>query len=247
MRALSDSSVKRLNRTVIYLPGTDRTTLAVFAHHGSLACVSALHKYGVEIWGNSTNKTHISVKQGTHRTYMPGIHLHQDDYAQSTRIVSPVKAAIQAMRCLNSHLERVIVLDSIQQKGLCDHEELAIAIRKTHQGRYSQVFHDSNGKARSGLETLGRLELKPLGLDMVCGERIPGVGEVDFLIEGHLIVELDGYEWHSGRTEFAKDRRRSREALKLGYPTLRFTYEEVTTPGFLAAEVLAYLDNRAAA
>lgn len=43
-----------------------------------------------------------------------------------------------------------------------------------------------------------------------------------------LIVEGDGRRWHTRVRDFARDARRERDALAAGYPTIRYTYDEVT-------------------
>ena len=53
------------------------------------------------------------------------------------------------------------------------------------------------------------------------------VGEVDLLVEGRVVVELDGFAYHSGRREFDEDRRRDRELALQGYVVLRFTARDV--------------------
>jgi len=51
---------------------------------------------------------------------------------------------------------------------------------------------------------------------------------VDFLWrEERLVVETDGWEYHSGRREFRDDRRRDADLTLHGYAPLRFTYEDV--------------------
>ncbi len=55
-----------------------------------------------------------------------------------------------------------------------------------------------------------------------------GPYEVDFLWRSaHLVVELDGYAYHSDRASFEADRRRDRELQARGFVVLRFTYREV--------------------
>jgi very-short-patch-repair endonuclease len=62
---------------------------------------------------------------------------------------------------------------------------------------------------------------------------------VDFLWEEcRLIVEVDGYEFHSDRSSFEADRARDAELTVLGYQVLRFTYRQVTEePDRIAATI----------
>ena len=43
-----------------------------------------------------------------------------------------------------------------------------------------------------------------------------------------LIVEGDGRRWHTRTADFRRDRARDREALRAGYPTVRYASEELT-------------------
>jgi very-short-patch-repair endonuclease len=66
------------------------------------------------------------------------------------------------------------------------------------------------------------------------------VGFVDFLVEGCLVVEVDGFGFHSGRAEFRRDRARDRVMLRNGFPTLRIPADEVLADARAAAlEVMA--------
>ena len=55
-----------------------------------------------------------------------------------------------------------------------------------------------------------------------------GPYEVDFLWRPQrLIVELDGFEYHSSREAFEADRRRDRDLQLRGYDVLRFADSEL--------------------
>jgi very-short-patch-repair endonuclease len=94
-------------------------------------------------------------------------------------------------------------------------------------------------RCESGIESVARYLLQSLGLRVEPQVSIPGVGRVDLLVEGRLIVELDGREYHEGR--FAGDRARDATAASQGYRTLRFTWLQVLTdwPSVQAAVLAA--------
>ncbi|WP_185972459.1 DUF559 domain-containing protein [Georgenia yuyongxinii] len=57
-----------------------------------------------------------------------------------------------------------------------------------------------------------------------------------------IVVECDGFAYHSGRQEFREDRRRDRALAARGYVVLRFTYDEIrSSPGLVVEEVLRVL------
>lgn len=78
--------------------------------------------------------------------------------------------------------------------------------------------------ADSGLESLVRLRLHLLGIEVRTQIRIRGVGEIDILIGDRLLIECDGRENHERATERHKDLLRDAAAAALGYETLRFDY-----------------------
>jgi very-short-patch-repair endonuclease len=62
------------------------------------------------------------------------------------------------------------------------------------------------------------------------GPNITSVGphEVDTLWrDAHVVVELDGYEFHSSRASFERDRARDAELQASGFAVLRFTWRQV--------------------
>lgn len=62
--------------------------------------------------------------------------------------------------------------------------------------------------------------------------------------EGRMVVEVDGYGWHSGAAAFRQDRQRDYELVISGYIVLRLTHEEIMEDVVLAMEkirdVVAY-------
>jgi very-short-patch-repair endonuclease len=69
-----------------------------------------------------------------------------------------------------------------------------------------------------------------------------GAYEIDFFWrEAQLVVEVDGYGYHSDRATFRSDRARDRELQRRGLTVLRFADEEFDDPGAVAASVLAAL------
>jgi very-short-patch-repair endonuclease len=73
-------------------------------------------------------------------------------------------------------------------------------------------------------------------LDLIRAARLPtpqankkiGRHEVDLVWREHsLIVEVDGYAFHSTRAAFERDRRRDAELLALGYRVIRVTWRQI--------------------
>jgi very-short-patch-repair endonuclease len=70
---------------------------------------------------------------------------------------------------------------------------------------------------------------------------LPGVGEVDCLVEECIVVELDG-STHFEPRQIKKDHRRSRVGMLGGRLTLRYYYGDVVhNPEAMVEEVVAIL------
>ena len=62
-----------------------------------------------------------------------------------------------------------------------------------------------------------------------------------------LVVEVDGYAFHSGRSAFERDRGRDAELQAAGYRVIRVTWRQLTeAPEALVATLAAALARRAA-
>jgi very-short-patch-repair endonuclease len=70
-----------------------------------------------------------------------------------------------------------------------------------------------------------------------------GAYEVDFLWPRHrLVVEVDGYRFHSQRSAFERDRRRDAELTRRGFTVIRVTWRQlVDEPHAVVARIAAAL------
>ena len=78
-------------------------------------------------------------------------------------------------------------------------------------------------------ESLFRFRMERIGLGMRSQVAVAGVGVVDFVIGTRLVIEIDGYAYHSDPDAFEKDRRRDARLSARGYRVLRFSYKQVTS------------------
>lgn len=100
-------------------------------------------------------------------------------------------------------------------------------------------------------EDNARSHLERLFLSLLRRSSLPKP-EVNVVINGRrrdfvwhaarLVVETDGYAYHSSKAAMLRDRRRDRELTAAGWRVARFTYEEVAfEPGRVAEELVALL------
>ena len=83
-----------------------------------------------------------------------------------------------------------------------------------------------------------RLMLRAKGAHIDVQVKLRGVGRVDFVVDGWLIIECDSKAHHEGWKEQRRDRRRDLAAAALGYTTIRPIAEDILyRPDEISAEI----------
>ena len=116
-----------------------------------------------------------------------------------------------------------MTVDSALNRGLVTVEELRALLPPTAAVRARLVLGLVDGRSQSPAETPERLVLRREGLRVEPQVQILGVGRVDLLVDGFVVVETDGFRYHSDRSQFREDRRRDRELATQGWVVLRFS------------------------
>lgn len=127
-----------------------------------------------------------------------------------------------------------------------------VAARGTGSARARTVQSLTDPQAGSVLESLLRVQLHDAGFPAPCTQyevRAAGrfVARVDFCWPAaRLVVEADGFAFHSDRASYRKDRQRMNQLESLGWRVLRFTWEDVVgRPEYIVALVAACLPKAA--
>ncbi|MGA7147470.1 MAG: hypothetical protein WBX17_03145 [Microbacterium sp.] len=139
--------------------------------------------------------------------------------------MSVVDALVQAVRCQTPR-HAIASLDSALNKRLIDLDDLA-DVFVALPARFRTLRPLVDGRAQSGPETLVRLMLLSLGCHVELQVRFDGVGFVDIVVDGWLVVECDSKEFHSSWEQQLKDRRRDLALAAAGYPTIRLTAQDI--------------------
>ncbi len=194
---------------------------------GRLDCVSLLREAGVFVARDVP--LHIQIDNGASRlpARPPQVVAHwRTTVADRCSPIAPwVEALAQACRCQDPR-SAIATLDSAWHLGFVDEADLReVFARLPLRYRALQALLDR--RSESGTETLMRLLLRTLGCDIRVQQRIPGVGRVDFVVDGWLIIECDSEAHHSGWEAARRDRRRDLAAAALGYTTIRPIAEDI--------------------
>lgn len=199
---------------------------------GRVDCVSLLSHLGVFVHDRSA--PHIQVDP--HATRLPPrpaevrCHWRPTTADADALVVTTVEALAQSVLCQPPR-HAIATLDSAWHLGLVDERGVDEVFRRLPASlRVLRGLLDPRSEA--GIESLVRLILRTLGHRADLQVSIDGVGRVDLVVDGWLIVECDSRQFHSGWDAHVRDRRRDAAALARGYVTVRL----------LAADVLSRPD-----
>ncbi|MBB2976398.1 very-short-patch-repair endonuclease [Microbacterium endophyticum] len=149
-------------------------------------------------------------------------------------------ARCQAPRATVATFDSALHLGFVDEQGLDD-------VFAALPARYRPLRLLIDGRAESGAETLLRLILRSLGCKVELQVVIDGVGRVDLLVDGWLIIECDSEEFHSGWRYQERDRLRDLASAERGYTVLRPTAKLIfTEPERVRAAVRGLLAARGA-
>jgi very-short-patch-repair endonuclease len=198
----------------------------------------------------------VSVPRSRHGRGVKGWVVHRADVPEDDvdarkglRCTSAVRTLMDLTRVL-SHAAAVCAVDSALREAVVSLEELAPLGRTKGRGarRVRAAARACDPLSGSVLETLLRLALADAGLPRPRSQyRVMDhgheVARVDFCWpEQRLVVEADGFAFHSSRDDFRRDRARMNELERLGWRVLRFTWDDVVKrPDHVAGLVRACL------
>lgn len=154
------------------------------------------------------------------------------------------------------------MVDALRQVILCQTPELAIAsidsalfLRAITPADLDAVFDHMplaqrslrgrlDGRSESGQESVLRCAFEDAGLAFEIQVSIGGVGRVDFVLEGILVVEADSRLAHAEWSQQVRDRNRDLTLARQGIPTIRAHYAVIMNdPGSIVVAVKAMLSR----
>ena len=190
---------------------------------GRLTCSSAASRLGLDTL-NPPDKVHVAVPRNCPRTHKQAI-VHRTGHGPGW-LVSVPEALVHALGC-QPLIDALVMVDSGLRTGGLTKLELRKRIIGPDSVRRRGLLDLADGKAGSVIETVARLAIRSAGMSVQSQVYIPDVGRVDLVVDGWLVVEIDGYAHHSDRDQFRNDRRRANLLAEKGFVLLRFSYEDV--------------------
>jgi very-short-patch-repair endonuclease len=246
--AVREGSLVRPLRGVYAIQGADDDVVAAFRANGLLTCRSAARYYSLWSLGRTSPASpaslHLSCGNGLAR---PGI----VDHAPCTHPKHPqlpvaglADVLLHALRCLPEP-EALVMLQCAVGRGLITTDFLRRKLPGHRNGRARAVLDLVVPRADSLLEVLAHTHFVRAGFRVRMHVQLDGVGEVDFLIDDCLVVELDGGT-HFEPRQVRKDQRRNNATILGGRLVLRFYYSDVVnSPEAMVQEIREVLRLRA--
>ena len=194
----------------------------------------------LELWTPDDDVLHVAVPPGASRLRDPDdattplaadalVRVHWSGRVNAAHTypdrIAPLLGVLEhVIRCMRPELGLAVVDSALHQRRLRASELPLLASQLPEHLR--GVLRYADARADSGLETVVRYLLVLAGMAVQVHPVLPGIGEVDLLVGGRLIIETDGRRFHLGDA-FARDRSRDRTATIDGYRVLRLSYRQV--------------------
>lgn len=188
----------------------------------SLTCISAARVLGWWVL-QEPPLVHVTADRAMS---LPGAVVHRGPRTAKRLIATPLQIIAAAFRCLPP-LEALVLAECAVSRHYIGIRTLEQHFSGPKDWRIRQLIRDIRPRTASPLEVCARFHLQTAGIAVETEVNIPAVGRVDMVVEGRLLVEIDGCEFHSRREHYRNDRNRWNAATAAGWRTLRITAEMV--------------------
>ncbi len=230
--ALAAGIVEPVGRGGYALPGTDPALVAALRVNGVASHADAARLHGLALW-RPIDGIDVTVPPGSRPTEA-GVRVHRAHVAADEIDVQlPMTGLLRTVLDCGRSLpmaDAVVILDSAVHGGrvkLTTLRKAAESARGHGAVALRRAVAQVDALADSPLESSLRLLLVLIDANLQSQVKIPRVGLVDFVLDGWLVIEADGFEHHSNRADYRRDRERGNQLAVLGYTLLRFTYEDI--------------------
>lgn len=157
--------------------------------------------------------------------------------AEPDATVAPtVEALAQAFGCQGVRAT-IASIDSALHTGRLAEADVDLVFQLAPE-RYRAIRGLIDGRAESGPETYARLIAREFGRPVELQKHIDGVGRVDLLVDGWLVIECDSREFHSSWEAQQEDHRRDMALAAKGFVRIRVTARQLFSEPHLLREAI---------
>jgi len=238
--AVRRQDIIRVRRDHYARPGIDQHTLEAVRVGGRLACVSAAAELGLFAFDHS--HTHLHLDREASRLRSPqtrfrplaelprdGVQLHWWPLINTSDgnefCVGVRDALVQILRCQEPRFALAALDLALHERRIRSRDLDAIFRRAPAAKQYLRL--QINARSEAGQETVLRQLILDAGLRCEIQVSIRGVGRVDLLVEGCVVVEADSQGFHKEWEQHIRDRTRDLLLAERGFLSLRVLYQHI--------------------
>jgi len=223
--AVQSGRMLRVRRSWIVLPHADPARISAARVGGRLTCVSAAAVLG--LWAPTHDEVHVAVAPTAAHLDSTGLHLHWSNgpapHERHSGIDPLINVLFHVARC-QPRPEALAIWESALNADLISTEVLRrISWRSSAAASLAETASELSD---SGLETHFIELMRAIGVSGRQQVWIDG-HPVDALIGERLVVQLDGFAFHSDAAARRRDIAADVRLQLLGYTVLRFDYKQV--------------------
>lgn len=229
-------------RGVFLAPNCDADLAAAIHHNGRLTCASAAARHGLWL-RNPPSRLHLACNHGHGKGFVRHRTVRFEGHPELP-VAAVEDVVLHALGCLAPPSSTAIATSAVRLHGV-PMELLRAEVRGDRSGPIRRALQELDLRAESIVEVDAQHLFRSNGIDFEAQVPLPGIGRVDFLLDGFLIVEIDGFAFHSKRADMLRDRHRNNTSTVKGFAVLRYMPEHIWfNPEQVVAEIRAVLDAR---
>jgi very-short-patch-repair endonuclease len=224
-QSVAGGACERIRRDWLALPTAPADLRAAAALGGRVACLSVARR--LELWHLPDDLMHVSVPRNATVAAPVTVRMHWSVGPVPVArfaLVEPIENALVHIAACQPFENALVVWDSALNSRLVTSATLARLPLRSAAAR--AVRAAASGLADSGLETLQISRLAAIGIRVRQQVLIDG-HRVDGLIGERLVLQTDGFGFHSSAAQRGADIAHDRGLALSGYTVLRFDYRQI--------------------
>ncbi|MET3349945.1 UNVERIFIED_ORG: very-short-patch-repair endonuclease [Arthrobacter sp. UYEF1] len=226
-------------RGIFLVPDCDLDLAAAVHHNARLTCSSAAGHYGLWL-RNPPTRLHLACNHGHGSGFIRHRTVRFDGHPELP-VAAVEDVALHALGCLAPPSSTAVATSAIRLHWV-PLELLRDQLGGDRSAPVRRALQELDLRAESIVEVDAQHLFRSNGIEFEAQEFLPGIGRVDFLLGGFLIVEIDGFAFHSKRADMLRDRYRNNISTVKGFAVLRYMPEHIWfNPEQVVAEIRAVL------
>ncbi len=239
---LPSKGAKQPRRGIFMLADHRPELAAALRYNSYVSCASAAQHYGLWI-RKAPDLHHLACDHG-HGTGFVRHRTMRFEPHPSLPIAAVEDVVLHAMACLAPPASTAMAVSAVRLHGV-PLELLKEQLQGDRSRPVLNALKDLDLRAESIVEVDAQHLLRTHGIAFDAQVAIPGIGRVDLLLEEFLIIEVDGFAFHSDRKALRNDLARNNASTINGYLVLRYPPEVIWfEPERVIAEIQAVLKLR---